>query len=595
MKHLKLILLLTLFSAAAFGQSTTPPAGTVQASPAQWFINSSGAVQRFFGRFGGAGIAAAYYEFVTAPALEDSLALKSDKQNFINVKDLGAVGDGVFNNTTIINNALSTYKEVYFPDGNYLVDSLVNLFGSKITGSGVILKAITGGNQQLNTGNDLYNNVFGQEYLASFQKKVMANTSGLKILWSGDSTTDGDGLAAGYKIDQLFQTIMNDYGGFNGASSLNRGHSGINTETWRTTYLPDELAENPDMMIIRYGVNDASRGIVAFEISLRTALATIRASRAQSSLTIILMSPNTTSDTPAGRDEKWYEQVIKVYRQAARDYQCAFIDTYSLWKDGRNGAATLFMDDPYLDGRAIHPMEVMNTWIVSNVFDLTFPSVFLSKTAIKPSSLYVPKINGTATKLILDGGTTMSTLGNSAANAATVIKLSDPSKQIAIGYISDGNGAIQGVDTLGAATPLTLQPFGGAVVIGKVGVPALSLKVNSDMEATGYVTSQTLRIKSSVSDLWDTNTSGNVMSLNHYNGTSFNLAATLTRDGNATFYGSGEFLGNAKASKFKLSALNTSPSSATDTGEAYEIRFTADGIYLCIATNTWVKVALATW
>lgn len=46
---------------------------------------------------------------------------------------------------------------------------------------------------------------------------------------------------------------------------------------------------------------------------------------------------------------------------------------------------------------------------------------------------------------------------------------------------------------------------------------------------------------------------------------------------------------------FKLSALNTAPSSSTDTGTAGDIRFTSGFIYLCVATNTWVKTALTTW
>lgn len=47
--------------------------------------------------------------------------------------------------------------------------------------------------------------------------------------------------------------------------------------------------------------------------------------------------------------------------------------------------------------------------------------------------------------------------------------------------------------------------------------------------------------------------------------------------------------------KFSVSALNTAPSSASDTGTAGEIRITAGFIYVCTATNTWVRVALATW
>lgn len=307
----------------------------------------------------------------------------SQKQNFINIKDLGGIGDGVFDNTAIVNNALLTYKEVYFPDGNYLVTSLVNDLGSKITGSGIIVKAVTGGVQQLNTGIDRYNYVFGQEYLSAFQKKILDRpdiTTNIKISWSGDSTTEGTSVSPDYVPSVLFsETVKKE--SIPNLSSLNRGHSGQNTEQWRTLYLASDLSENPDLYIIRWGINDPAygRSLSDFETSLRTALETLRATKTQAQMSVILMSPNSTSDTPNARDEKWYEQVRNVYMQAARDYQCAFIDTYSLWLDSRNGAADLFMDNPYGDGRAIHPLGIMNTWIVSKVFDLCFPDSFLKK------------------------------------------------------------------------------------------------------------------------------------------------------------------------------------------------------------------------
>jgi len=53
--------------------------------------------------------------------------------------------------------------------------------------------------------------------------------------------------------------------------------------------------------------------------------------------------------------------------------------------------------------------------------------------------------------------------------------------------------------------------------------------------------------------------------------------------------------GNIKATQFKLSDLNTAPASATDTGTKGEIRVTADAIYICSATDTWVKTDLATF
>jgi len=40
---------------------------------------------------------------------------------------------------------------------------------------------------------------------------------------------------------------------------------------------------------------------------------------------------------------------------------------------------------------------------------------------------------------------------------------------------------------------------------------------------------------------------------------------------------------------------DTAPLSATDTGTVGEIRVTATYIYTCVATNTWVRAAVATW
>jgi len=53
--------------------------------------------------------------------------------------------------------------------------------------------------------------------------------------------------------------------------------------------------------------------------------------------------------------------------------------------------------------------------------------------------------------------------------------------------------------------------------------------------------------------------------------------------------------GNIVTTQYRLSAMNTAPASATDTGIAGEIRITPDYIYVCPATNTWVRAALATW
>jgi hypothetical protein len=45
----------------------------------------------------------------------------------------------------------------------------------------------------------------------------------------------------------------------------------------------------------------------------------------------------------------------------------------------------------------------------------------------------------------------------------------------------------------------------------------------------------------------------------------------------------------------KLDAMNIAPASATATGVLGEIRVTATHIYVCTATDTWVRSALTTF
>lgn len=78
-------------------------------------------------------------------------------------------------------------------------------------------------------------------------------------------------------------------------------------------------------------------------------------------------------------------------------------------------------------------------------------------------------------------------------------------------------------------------------------------------------------------------------SSNNINNTEFVGLTVSGATGNTTM------AGTATATQFRLSASNTAPSSATDTGTLGEIRITSGFVYYCYATNTWVRAALATW
>jgi hypothetical protein len=84
-------------------------------------------------------------------------------------------------------------------------------------------------------------------------------------------------------------------------------------------------------------------------------------------------------------------------------------------------------------------------------------------------------------------------------------------------------------------------------------------------------------------------------------GASANLDTTVTKNQLVT----GEILTTTDTKQMYLfdgtnlipvvRARGTSPSSASDTGIAGEIAYDADYIYICVGTDEWKRVAIATW
>jgi hypothetical protein len=83
--------------------------------------------------------------------------------------------------------------------------------------------------------------------------------------------------------------------------------------------------------------------------------------------------------------------------------------------------------------------------------------------------------------------------------------------------------------------------------------------------------------------------------LNNPNNASTSFTALEIKEGTVDDLANVTLKGNFTSASYKLSALNTAPSSATDTGTVGEIRITSTYVYVCISTNVWVRTALATW
>lgn len=240
--------------------------------------------------------------------------------------------------------------------------------------------------------------VYGLEYTYAITKGFFLKNRALKFLHSGDSTTAGV-AADGFDPAVVMANYGEEYGLYQ--VQINRGHSGQDTVRWNQQYVLEDIAEHPDMdcYFVRWGINDGSShgDPEIFEAALRQGLQKLRSHRECDELTIVLMSPNSTYDTPNGRDSRWYESISLAIKNAARDYQCVYFDIYGLFRDSYNGAG-VYMDDPYGDGRGIHPKKEFNAAIYSHLAGLIFslPSGLRSnsnRVSNTPSFMWMPNIN----------------------------------------------------------------------------------------------------------------------------------------------------------------------------------------------------------
>jgi len=71
--------------------------------------------------------------------------------------------------------------------------------------------------------------------------------------------------------------------------------------------------------------------------------------------------------------------------------------------------------------------------------------------------------------------------------------------------------------------------------------------------------------------------------------------ATIGDDNVTDVYMAEDAGATVHAGQYRLSALNTAPANASATGTLGEIRVVADYIYVCTATDTWKRTAIATW
>ena len=312
----------------------------------------------------------------------------------ISLTDFPVKGDGVSDDTDAINLAIASLgtsggtifvpKYVNGSERRYFVQDwskIANPFGVQFIGEGAIISPESvGGNTQHNLYGNQFKISYGHEYLYRAYKRLELNQP-LNIYLFGDSTVQGgngedSAYSTGTLVFDMFQAA-----GLN-VNITNRGKSG--TSWYEMDAVPD-ISTTSDLFIIKYGINDGGTPgsgdrLANLATAIRSKLAEIRSSTygGINTLSIIIVGPNSTNDTQHNRDAIWYEKQRGILLQAARDYQCAYFDTYGMMPDVKN-AAGYAMDNPFGNGQGVHPMNTFQCWIWGAVINTYFSDIATEK------------------------------------------------------------------------------------------------------------------------------------------------------------------------------------------------------------------------
>jgi hypothetical protein len=189
---------------------------------------------------------------------------------------------------------------------------------------------------------------------------------------------------------------------------------------------------------------------------------------------------------------------------------------------------------------------------------------------------FVMSANTLTLQDVCDNGSSTTT-GITVAGTTTLNGTADISGNTTIG----GTLGVTGVSTLGEIDASGVADIADTLTLSKATGTGLRVladgQMDGDLNVDGEASAASL-VSNSIQSL------GNLI---------FNNAAglerlRLTAAGEFVFQGDASFAG-----KFILSA--GAPSSASDTGTKDEIAIDADYIYICTATDTWKRVAIATW
>lgn len=220
----------------------------------------------------------------------------------------------------------------------------------------------------------------GLEHLSPYWNALRRRHSDLpstntKIVISGDSLTRGGFISdARFRLVNLLPALSARVNLPN-VSAVAYGYSGENASTLKTR-MGEVLNANPSLVILRWGMNEASRTNAAFEADLREAIARLRntsaspAGRSAGQMPIVLMAPNVANSPPHAITPARILEIASVMSAVAASTECAFFNTAKAFPDATN---TPRLFDSYLT----HPTAEFE----SQIAEAVAPGLFVTDSA----------------------------------------------------------------------------------------------------------------------------------------------------------------------------------------------------------------------